>query len=69
MELDQVSGFFEPVETKFYLDLSPDEGTVPEARVRMVDTGARVRMVENMFGTAGRALHREDRSLLAEVGC
>ena len=55
------------METKFYLDLTPEEETVSEARVKVVDTGARVRMVENMFGTAGQTLHREERSLLAEV--
>lgn len=46
-------GFFEPVETKFYLDLPPEEGRVAspshtEARVRMVEVGLQYLDPENI---------------------
>ena len=62
VDLNNIDGFFKPVETSFYVEFPLRETKVPTAG----ESSHRIQMIQNSFGTAGKILNTGKRILLAE---
>ena len=62
VDLNNIGGFFLPVETKFYVEFPLRETRVPS----VAESRHRIQMIQNSFGSAGMPLATQSRVLLAE---